>query len=343
MKRSKKKNPPVSIVIVNWNGKKYLEKCLLSLQKVTYKPLGIIVVDQNSKDGSQEMVKKKFPKIFLIKNKENIGYVGGNNLGVKKAKGKYILILNNDIEVEKNFLEPLVEAMEKDKKLGCVQPKAINLRHQGKLDGAGSFFTVTGFLFHQGYLEDEKEPRFNIRYPVYSVKGAYMMSRRNLFLRLGGFDEDFFIYFEESDFCGRLWVAGYRVEYIPNSVVYHWGGGDTRLDWEKKFPFVQYRSFKNRICSHLKNLSLEKLLIVLPIHLALSESASLFYLLSGKWRVTIAIQKAIYWNLFNIRRILAKRSFIQNRLRKVSDKEIFDIVEKKVSPLYYWRLLLITK
>lgn len=335
-----KKNsfPLVSVIVVNWNGKKYLQKCLSTLSDISYKNIEIIVVDQNSTDGSQNLVKKIFPKVILVENKNNTGYVGGNNLGAKRATGKYILILNNDIEVDTHFLEPLVDAFESDPKIGCVQPKAINLRFKGRLDGGGSFFTSTGFLYHKGYLENADNKEYNKRYPVYSVKGAYMMTRRSLFDLLGGLDDDFFIYFEESDYCARVWLSGHSVEYISKSIVYHWGAGDTSGDWKKKLALVQYRSFRNRICSYLKNLSLRKLMIVLPIHVVLSEGIGFYYLFIGQWRIFLALQRAIIWNIFHLKKTLSKRYIIQTKIRKVMDEKIFSIIEKKVTISYYWHL-----
>ena len=328
------KDPLVSAIVVNWNGKEYLSKCLFSLGKISYKNLEVIVVDQSSTDGSQSLVKTKFPKVKLIENKENTGYVGGNNLGVSSAKGKYVFILNNDIEVEKDFLEPLIKTFEDNPKLGVVQPKAINLREKGKLDGGGSFFTVTGFLYHKGYMDKASKPEYNMRYPVYSVKGAYMMTRRVLWNRLGGLDPDFFIYFEESDYCGRVWLSGHTVEYLPESVVHHWGGGDTKEDRKKRLAVVQYRSYRNRICSYLKNLSPSKLFIVLPIHIVLCQLAVLFYLITN-FKVSIAVEKAILWNIFNFGKTMKKRKLIQSNLRKVSDKEIFEKVEVNPRLSYY--------
>lgn len=336
------KKPLVSIIIVNWNGKKYLEMCLKSLAKISYKNVETIVVDQNSVDGSADFVSKKFPKTKIIRNKQNTGYVGGNNSGVSKSRGKYIIILNNDIEVDSNFLEPLVEAFEKDKKLGCAQPKAINLRYKGKLDGGGSFFTKTGFLFHKGYLKRASDVEYNIRYKVYSVKGAYMMTRRKLFNKLGGLDKDFFIYFEESDYCGRVWLSGSTVEYIPTSLVYHWGAGDTSGDWKKRFALVQYRSFKNRISSYLKNLSLKNLLILMPIHFVICEGLSFYYLLTASVETSISIQRALLWNLLNINKIIVKRRKVQ-RMRKTSDSDIFAIVGRNVGIGYYINLLFLLK
>lgn len=334
MKRNNN-HPLVSLLIVNWNGKFYLEKCLKSLSKISYKNAEIIVVDQNSSDGSVDLVRKKFPRTILICNSDNTGYVGGNNLAAQNANGKYIVILNNDIEVDKGFLEPLVAVFEKNRKLGVAQPKAINIRYKGTLDGGGSFMSWNGFLFHKGYLEKANQPEYNTPYPVYSVKGAYMMTRLDLFLRLGGLDRDFFIYFEESDYCGRVWVAGYTVMYLPESIVYHWGGGDTSQDWKKRFALIQYRSIKNRICSYIKNFSSEKLLSILPIHIAACLGLSLYYLFTGNWQTSGAIINALLWNALHLKKTLQKRKVIQG-LRKRSDKEIFDLVQVPVGLRYYF-------
>lgn len=327
------------MLIVNWNGKAYLEKCLLSLSKISYKNIEIIIVDQNSTDGSIELVRKKFPNVKLICNPDNTGYVGGNNLAAANAQGKYMIILNNDIEVEEDFLEPLVTSFEKDSKLGVAQPKAINIRRRGALDGGGSFLTWTGFLYHKGYLQKANNPEYEKEYPVYSVKGAYMMTRRDLFLKLGGLDRDFFIYFEETDYCARVWLSGHTVMYLPSSIVYHWGGGDTSQDWKKRFALIQYRSYRNRICSYIKNLSGNNLSLILPIHLVVCQMAALFYLTTGNWQTSGAIEKAIGWNILHLSSTLRKRKYIQEELRKVSDDSFFSKIKYEADMQYYRRSL----
>ena len=154
-----------------------------------------------------------------------------------------------------------------------------------------------------------------------------MMTRKNLWNKLGGLDPDFFIYFEETDYCGRVWIAGYKVMYIPNSIVYHWGGGDTNLDRKKRLHIVQYRSYRNRICSYIKNLSVHNLIIVIPIHLLICQIISLIYLLLANFRISLAIQKAIFWNILNLPKTLEKRRFIQKKIRKVGDEKIFRLVK----------------
>src|SRR3989344_2623749 len=297
------KNLLVSIIIVNYNGGKYIEECISSIKKSSYKQYEIIVVDQDSTDGSADLINEKFPEVRLIRNK-NTGYAGGNNLGAKNAKGKYLFLLNGDTVMESSLIHSLVEALEKDSKIGCVQPKSFNLKFKGRLDGAGSLFTPSGFLYHIGYFDHDK-PEYNKRYSVFSVKGAYLMTRKDLFDKLGGLDNDFFMYFEESDYCGRVWLSGNSVEYVPNSVIYHWGGESQ--NWNKNFPKIQYQIFRNRICSYIKNLSTINLIKVLSFHIFLCEGMSFYYLLIGKWQVSIAIQRAILWNVLNIYKTLKKR------------------------------------
>jgi GT2 family glycosyltransferase len=328
------KNPLVSLVIVNWNGKQYLQECLKSIEKSSYKKLEIIVVDQGSKDGSQDIIRKDFPQVKLIQNKQNTGYVGGNNLGVSKSRGEYVFILNNDVILESNTIQPLINYLEKNPDVGCLQPKAINLRNKNKIDGAGSFFTSTGFLYHKGYLDDASKAEYSKIYPVYCVKGAYMLFRRSLFLKLGGLDKDFFIYFEESDFCGRIWLAGYKVMYVPLSNIYHCGGGDTREDWDRRFALVQYRSYRNRICSYMKNLSFPALFKIMPVHFAFCFLASLYYLFRFEFQMVAAIYKAMLWNLLHLREALQKRAIIQKQYRTISDKEIFRFTEQKIGLRY---------
>lgn len=327
-----RKKPLVSIIIVNYNGSKYIGDCLSSIRKSLYRQYEIIVVDQASTDGSADLVCNKFPEVLLVRNR-NTGYAGGNNLGAENAKGKYLFLLNADTVMESDLINSLVEAMEKDPKIGCCQPKAFNLKFKNRLDGAGSLLTVTGFLYHMGYFDQDK-PEYNKRYPVFSVKGAYLMTKKDLFDRLGGLDENFFMYFEESDYCGRVWLSGYSVEYIPDSVIYHWGGESQ--NWNKNFPKIQYQIFRNRICSYIKNLSASNLIKILSLHILLCEGMSLIYLLIGKWQVSIAIQRAIFWNIANLYKTLKKRKTIQKNIRKVDDSHIFSRVGRNVDFIYYY-------
>src|SRR3989344_355191 len=149
--------PSVSIIVLNWNGKSFLKSCLDSLKKITYSPLEIIVVDNNSIDGSQEFVKKNYQKVSLIENKKNYGFAQGNNIGFRAAKGDYILFLNNDTVVTPNFLEILISDFKKNKKIGCLQPQMRVMKNKNLIDSIGSFMTFTGFLYHYGIVKNYHE------------------------------------------------------------------------------------------------------------------------------------------------------------------------------------------
>ena len=212
-------NPLVSIIILNYNGKRWLEKCLPTIKKIKYKPLEVIVVNNGSTDDSHKFVKKNYPAFRLIEIKKNKGFAGANNVGVESAKGKYVLIINNDTEVPADFLTPLVRRMEQDKTIGVIQPKIRSLRKINLLDAACSFYTSTGFQYHYGYYQPQNKKQYNKEQFVYSAKGACLFTRRADYLKLGGFDEDFVCYVEESDYCHRVWLSGKKVLYLPESYI----------------------------------------------------------------------------------------------------------------------------
>lgn len=330
------KNPLVSIVILNWNGKKHLARCLRSLAKITYKPVEIIVVDNNSSDGSQGLVKKEFPSVKLIASRKNYGYSGGNNVGIRASRGKYILILNNDTEADMNFLEPLVAACEEDPTIGCIQSKLLYASNHHLLNAVGSFLTSTGFLYHYGYRKPQSRLQYNRRITIYSAKGAAMMLRKSALATVGLFDEDFFIYFEETDLCHRLWLAGYTVVYEPTSVIYHHEAVDTHKQMQE-FT-ITYLSFRNRIASFLMNLNWVQAVKILFVLMVIYVLLTLFYLLTLRPNLAWAIISAILWNAQHIKGTLTKRANVQTRIRRRSDKEIFRSIKRDPAVVYYYYL-----
>jgi len=328
--------PKVSIVILNWNGKKHLEKCLLSIKKVSYSPLEVIVVDNASSDGSSEMVKKDFPEALLVVNKKNLGYSGGNNIGIRKSTGDYIFILNNDTEVSKDFLDPLVLAFEKDTTLGCVQPKLLYGSDHMLLNAVGSYFTSTGFLYHYGYRKKADLKQYNVPLTIYSAKGAAMLLRKSTLKKVGLFDEDFFIFFEETDLCHRLWLAGYKIVYIPDSIIYHYEAVDTNR--QMKDYTRNYLSFRNRICSFIKNLQGINILKIFTVLFAIYLFLLIFYIISSRWYLVKAIVMGVIWNIKNLPKTLRKRRIIQRSIRSISDKELFENIKRNPPFVYYYYL-----
>ncbi len=310
----KNKLPRVSIIIVNWNGGKILEDCIKSLLKIDYHNWELIIVDNGSTDGSENIA----ANFKLIKNSKNLGFVKANNQGLKKAKGKYILLLNNDTKVEKNFLSKLVKRVEQDPTIAVIQPKIYLMDKLGFLDNCGSFLTKIGFLHHWGFNEKERK-EFGKEREIFSAKGACMLIRRQVVNKIGLFDKDFFSYFEESDFCWRVWLTGNKVLFYPGSIIYHKLGFTIRRLGAKE---LNYHYYKNRICSLIKNLETKNLLVILFLHIFISIGIALAFLLKFLPQNSLLIIRAIFWNIFNLPRTLKKRAFIQ-RKRTVSDKELF--------------------
>lgn len=329
METIKHASPKVSIIIVNWNGGETFKKCLLSLNKNDYPNWELIVVDNGSKDNSQLLPQKlgySESRYQLIKNTYNVGFASANNQGCKIARGKYVLFLNNDTVVEKNFLSILVDKMESDGAIGAVQPKIYILDKNGYLDNAGSFLTKIGFLEHWGFNEkDGKE--FGTEKEVFSAKGACLLIRKEIIDKIGLFDPNFVSYFEESDFCWRVWLFGWKVLFYPKSKIFHKVGFTIK---RLNVAEINFHYYKNRITSLIKNLEIQNLIIILPIHLFISLGIALAYLITLNFKSSAIIVKAIVWNIFNIRKILINRKKVQN-LRRVNDKYIFDRLSHPVN------------
>lgn len=305
-----KKEPLVSIIIANWNGGKVLANCLDSLSKIDYKNTELIIVDNASTDGSSRNA--------IIKNKTNVGFARANNQGYQKARGKYVLLLNNDTIVTKDFLGILVNVLENDESIGVAQPKIYMLDKPGYLDNAGSFFTRIGFLEHWGFGKKDSN-KFSKQKEVFSTKGACMLIRNEVIEKVGLFDDDFVSYFEESDFCWRVWLAGWRILFYPKAKIFHKVGFTIkRLDVGN----INYHYYKNRISSLIKNLSIVNLLFILPIHLALSLAIACAFMVKGQPKSAGIILQAISWNIKNMGKTIAKRKKVQ-KLRKVTDKKLF--------------------
>lgn len=333
MKKSKSNYPLVSFVILNWNGKKWLEQCLPTVKAITYINKEIILVNNGSTDDSADFVKKKFPEIKIVEIKKNKGYAGANNIGVKSAKGKYVILLNNDTRLTPNFLDKLVEDLENDNSIGIVQPQMRSLIKPKLLDSVCSYLTFTGYMYHYGYMKPWKEKKYQNKLFAYSIKGACFMISKKDYLNLGGLDEDFVCYVEETDLCHRMWLSGKKVLYEPESVMYHWGGGDMQV--MTKDEITMFRSFRNRFFSYIKNFSIKELFKIIPALFVFSEIFILMLFIKGEFKKAFGAQIGILTVPFYLSGLLKKRKFIQKRIRKVSDSEINKYIYKNPRLSYY--------
>jgi len=233
-------SPKVSIIIVNYNGKTLLEKCLESLFKINYDNFEVILVDNNSTDGTMEFVTKNYPSIIIIKLDSNKGFAEPNNIGAKITKGEYLLFLNNDTIVAPDFISEMIKVVENDKKIGICQ--SLLLKPDGSIDSSGDFIDNLGVVHNSKTKADE------IR-EISSARGASMLIRKTIFDELEGFDEKFFVSFEDVDLGWRTWILGYSVILIPTSIVYHFGG--TTI--EKIKSEIAFHGFKNQLSMKITN------------------------------------------------------------------------------------------
>ena len=233
-------SPKISVIIVNYNGKKLLEKCLESLFKTDYNNFEVILVDNNSTDGSMEFVTKNYPKIIVIKLDSNKGFAEPNNIGAKIAKGEYLLFLNNDTVTTTNFISEMVKVLEKDEKIAICQ--SLLLKPDGNIDSSGDFIDKMGIVYNSKTKTDEIKE-------ISSARGACMLIRKKIFDKLGGFDEKFFFSFEDVDLGWRSWILGYKVVIVPNSIVYH-SAGKTSSNFK---PEVAFHGLKNQLSMKITN------------------------------------------------------------------------------------------
>lgn len=230
----------VSIIIVNYNGKKHLEKCLNSLLQIKYQNYEIIIVDNHSTDGSIELIMQRYPQVKLIELEKNCGFAEPNNIAAKTANGKYLHFLNNDTIVSPDFLGELVKAMEQDPNIAISQ--SMLLRPDETVDSGGDYIDTLG----RAYSSKKRPEQIQ---PILSARGASMMVRQDIFWNLGGFDKEFFATFEDVDIGWRAWISGYQVIIVPKSIVYHVGGQTIK----EINSLIRFHGIKNSLVLRLTN------------------------------------------------------------------------------------------
>ncbi|MDZ7611482.1 MAG: glycosyltransferase family 2 protein [Candidatus Moranbacteria bacterium] len=338
MKKSQayfKRKPLISVIVANYNGKKWLTECFESIFKQKYSPLEVILVDNASSDGSVEFARSNYPQIKVIQAKENLGFAGGNNLGFEMSSGKYILFLNNDVNFSENLIAELFNGMQKNKGAGCLWPKIRLMEEPEKLDMCGSYWTNSTLLYHEGYKKRQDKKNYNQPRNYFSAKGAALLMPRSVIEEAGLFDGDFWCFYEETDFCHRLWLSGYECLYWPEAEIFHAVGGTSVLQLQS---YLQYHNFKNKLCSFLKNFEGRTLIRVLPIFFLVNAFLWCYWILTFKWANSFALCRAWWWNLSHLKETLKKRKGVQ-QWREVSDKDVFRQTQKNPPFKYYYYLL----
>jgi GT2 family glycosyltransferase len=261
----------VSVIVVNWNGKRFLEECLSALLAQTCSPYEIILVDNGSDDGSVGFVAERFPQVRIIENGENLGFAAGNNVGIRVAWGDYIVTLNNDTRAEPNWLEELLKAVETDPKIGMCASKMLFYQHTGVLNSTGISLDVAGIAWdRRGGERDDGLERESVE--VFGPCAGAALYRREMLDEVGLFDEDFFAYHEDVDLAWRARSRGWRCMYNPRAVVYHVHSGTG----QEGSAFKNRLLGRNKIWTMVKNYPSPQIFLFLPL-IAFYDLASASY------------------------------------------------------------------
>lgn len=300
----------VSIVIPNYNGKKYIETCILSLQKQTYKDFEVIFIDNNSIDGSCEFVIKNYPLVKVIKLDNNYGFSSAVNKGIKESKSEYVVLLNNDTEVESNWLEELIETIEKDKKIFSVCSKMVQYKDRSKIDDAGDEYNILGWAYKRG--DGMPVEKYSKNGQVFNSCAGAAIYRRKVFNEIGYFDENFFAYMEDVDISYRAKIHGYNNMYCSNAIVYHIGSATSGSKYNS---FKVKLAARNNIYVIYKNMPTAQLLINLPFLLVGFFIKIMFFYKKGFGREYVEGLKEGLYNLKNITKVKYQNKHIFNYIK----------------------------
>lgn len=320
--------PSFSIVVLNYNGKQVLLKCLESLLKTEYPSFEIILVDNHSSDGSIEEIEDKFNDLSIlkiIKNHEPLFYAGGNNVGIKHAKGKYLIFLNNDTEVHKDWLMNLLEVF-KDTSVGAVSPKILYYSDQNIIDNIGGELDLFGFGFGRAHNFTNSK-QFDLNTEVFFASGVAMAVRKDILDAIGDFDDKFIFYSEDVDLSWRIRLYGYNILSASQSKIFHKVSKTTKVFSTKKE--LAFHSRKNRIAMLLKNYSVVNIFLFLPVTILIY--LVIFFkeaIISRDLSLAKTAVDALKWNLDNFDYIMAKRKTVQKQIRKINDGAIIKKMRK---------------
>ena len=328
--------PLISIIILNWNGRKVIEVCLNSVKKQTYKNLEVIVVDNASSDGSREFISKNFPDVKLIASNVNLGFDGGNNLGMRQARGAFLMILNNDTLLTPDCVSELKRSIEKDKRFGACASKVLLDEGENLIDVAGISVCLDGMSIGRGRLESSD--KFNEEEEVFFSSDCACLYRRQMLedIRLPDeiYDEDFFAYADETDMGWRARLAGWKCIYNPRAVVYHCHSASTSTYSAFKAFLVE----RNRIWVAIKNFPLP--IILLGIFYTLKRysfqaygalfnkgAAGKFTQEAPKAELVKILLKAHVSAMMGLPKMLKKRRLIFKK-KRITDREVFGLFKK---------------
>lgn len=308
-------HPKVAVVILNWNGKFFLEKFLPSVYNSTYPNIEFVLGDNHSSDGSVVYLQQHYPNTRIIQNSENLGYAAGYNRVLSQIDADYYILLNSDVEVTAGWIEPVITMMENEPEIAVAQPKimAYHYRHHFEHAGAaGGYIDKFGFPFCRGrifHVTEKDRGQYDDKQEIFWASGAALFIRSDCWKSSGGFDGDFFAHMEEIDLCWRLKRAGHKIAYCPQSTVYHVGGGTLAATNPQK----TYLNFRNSLYMLQKNLPLERAILIIFARLWFDLAAIFLFLVERKFRDAWAVSRShqdFFYNFFKT----AKKRKVYNQV-----------------------------
>ena len=299
----------VAVVILNWNGEKFLKQFLPGVVECSSDVADVYVIDNASKDDSLKYIRSAFPSVGIVELSENFGFADGYNHGLKDIPNDYYVLLNSDVEVTPNWINPVITYMESQTGMVACQPKILDFHRKEWFEyagAAGGYIDKDAYAFCAGriFFEFEKdENQYEENEEVFWASGAALFIRRNAWHEVEGLDQDFFAHMEEIDLCWRLKNRGYKIGVCRQAVVYHYGGGTL----DRQSPFKTYLNFRNNLYMIVKNYRSGNLFKKLFRRLMLDAIAALRFVAEGKFSHFAAVLKSHYSFYRNLSKFQMKR------------------------------------
>ena len=303
MLASESSTPFFSIIVLNWNGERWLQPCLQSILQQTFTSYEIILADNGSTDASVEIALGVTRNVRFATFSRNLGYTGANNLASKISRGTWLIFLNNDTKLSRNFLENLNRAVQRQTNAHILVPTIAS--YDTSSDGEYRFgFDILGYPVPLASGE-----------PFWG-QGCALTVRRDIFISLGGFDDDYFIFYEEADFCWRAQITGHTVIGVPEAIVHHFGGGTVTNGSVVNGRIVtsanrRYLSERNRLSTLLKNYNTKMLVGALAVYAVMTTAAMVALTATGQWTLVDAYLRAFHWHVRHFQQTRRKRRFVQ--------------------------------
>ncbi|MEM3448739.1 MAG: glycosyltransferase family 2 protein [Nitrososphaerota archaeon] len=327
--------PTVSVIIVNYNGIKWLRMFFESIIRSNYHQdkLEIILVDNGSLDGSVDYIREKYrsnPNIKIVENGENLGYANAVNKGIENAKGEVFFCISNDVELHPDCIKEIVDILS-NREVGIVQPKVISIWDRKSLDSGLNYLDIYGYSY--GYVPFSNKPL-----EVTFAEGIAWATRKDVINRIGKMEEYYFMEYDDQDICWRSLLAGYKNLFVPSAIVYHVRGGTQgKTLFDRTLNAKWYVT--NHITTLIKNSQLNNLLRVIPVVIFIEIAKVIYLSIIKQPKLAINTLSGLFIVLKDFKKILKKRYRVQREIRKVSDDEIRKVFHRFMPNLLYPFLL----